>query len=107
MRERGVEPDFPECDAIYLANYLWEVGPFDQGGMGPSAVTHSEIRAWQDNVGVELTSWEARTLRALSEAYLGETIRAKSPSCQPPWSVVPIEEKRKDLPKIIKSVLRG
>lgn len=106
-RRAGNEPDFPECDAIYLANYLWEVGPVSAGGMGPAPVSHTELLAWQENTGVELSSWEARTLRDLSRAYLGESHRAEDPACPAPWSTFSLADKRQMLPKIIKSALRG
>lgn len=106
-RRAGNEPDFPECDAIYLANYLWEIGPVSSGGMGPAPITHMEIRAWQENTGIDLSSWEARTLRDLSGAYLGQSSQSEDPSCPAPWSTVSLEDRRKMLPKLIKSALRG
>lgn len=38
--------------------------------MGASAIPQSEIRAWMDNHGVELTPWEIETLQALDQAAL-------------------------------------
>lgn len=39
-------------------------------GMGPSAIPQSEIRAWQHNHGVELTSWEIDTLCQIDQVAL-------------------------------------
>ena len=77
-------------------------------GMGEGPITQSEIAAWQGNVGIELTSWEARTLRSLSTVYLIECQKAKSPTCPSPLAVAISDEDRKTkLPKMIRSALRG
>ncbi len=107
MRANGVEPELPECTAAYVAGFLWEIGPADNNGMGQSPISHLEMAAWQANTGVDLSSWEARTLRSLSLAYLGEVERAREPGCPSPWLLVPTEEAREQLPKRIRSVLRG
>ena len=107
MRVDNIEPDLPECDAAYLAGYLWEVGPTEVGGMGPAPLSHSEIAGWQENTGIELTSWEARTLRCLSLAYINQTENAKKPTCPPPWLVIPKEEARDSLARRIRDALRG
>lgn len=42
-------------------------------GMGPSAITASELLAWQQLHGVRLTPWEAETLQAMDRAALEVT----------------------------------
>ena len=84
--DSGVTPSYPPisgCD--YLISYLFEVGPTMAGSMGNAPLSHSEIRAWQDNTDTDLTPWEARLLRRLSREYMGASSEAESPSCPPPW----------------------
>jgi len=107
MRIDQIEPHLPECDAVYLADYLWQVGPTVAGGMGPAPLSHCEIAAWQANTGVELSSWEASTLRSLSVAYLNESHEAKKLTQPAPWTAVPKALQRENLARHIKSALRG
>lgn len=106
MERQGREPDYPHCDAAYLAGYLWEVGPVLEGGMGPVTLTQVEVAAWQANTGVYLSSWEVRTLRRMSSAYLAEMSRAKSPAARSPWFVQSVEERRPALALRVRDALR-
>lgn len=106
MRNDGVDPPMPECEAIYLAEYLWQAGPTEVGGMGPAPLSHEEIAAWQANTGIDLTSWEARMLRALSLVYLNESHEAKKPARPQPWMQV-LEIDRELVARKIKGALRG
>lgn len=85
MQAEGIEHELPPCDAAYLADYLWEIGPSLPAGMGAGPITHSEIASWQHNTGIELNSWESRTLRKLSITYLNESHKAKDRKCPAPW----------------------
>ncbi len=53
---------------------IWEafqaISAARPSGMGPSAIPQSEIRAWQDNHGVQLTSWEIETIQQLDAVAL-------------------------------------
>ena len=75
----------PECEAIYLVGYLYEVGPV----IGDLPVTHTELRSWQDNTGIGLNSWEVRTVARLSREYLSESQKAKTPTAPAPWVDAP------------------
>jgi hypothetical protein len=75
----------PECDASYILDYLFELGVSVNG----EALTHSEIRNWQENTGIELQSFEARTLKRLSRAYLEESSKAKNIDAETAWSDAP------------------
>lgn len=97
-------PPRPLCE--YLADYLWDAGPTLPGGMGHVPLTHSEIKAWQDNTGTELTCWEAQTLRRLSAEYLTESQAAEAPDCPAPWSSAPTEETREDVSKKVQNAFR-
>ena len=57
------------------------------GGMGAAPLSHSEIRAWQDNTGEVLTAWEVKTLRRLSNDYLVAAQDAEKPNCKAPFDL--------------------
>lgn len=87
--ERGedYQPHMPPVEAgQHLIDYLWEVGPVVAAGAGIAPVPHSEILAWQQNTGIDLDSWEVRTLRRLSEEYLSQSIASEKPDARPPWT---------------------
>jgi hypothetical protein len=56
----------------YLVSYLWDIGPTSDS----SPLTFSELRAWQDTMGIELKPWEAQIIRRLSCDYLSESHKA-------------------------------
>lgn len=102
------DPAMPPVDAgEHLIDYLFEVGPVQGGGMGPVPLSHTELAAWQDNTGICLSSWEARTLRAMSQQYLSESYRAKDAACPPPWAPEMDDDRRKKVASHIRSLLRG
>jgi hypothetical protein len=74
----------PECAALYLVEYLIELGVT----YGEQSLLYSEIESWQRQSGVELQPWEARVVKHLSEAYLSESHAARDPDAKAPWSVV-------------------
>lgn len=59
-------------DAAYLLSHFREVGPT----LGDAAISSSELRHYQENMGVRLNPWECKTLRRLSIEYLSESHRA-------------------------------
>lgn len=111
MRDQRNEPEYlpahPDCVAIHVASYLWEVGPGVPIGMGMAPITQGEIRHWQDNTGITLNSWEARALRTLSSEYLEESHLAKNPARRAPWPPVPDKSTREEVSKRIRDVLRS
>jgi hypothetical protein len=52
---------------------------------GPVPITHLEIRAWQENSGIELTPWQSALLRRLSQEYIGQLQQAEDSNCKPPF----------------------
>lgn len=87
IHDAGDTPSYPPkplCD--YLVGYLFDAGPYMSGAMGNVPLSHGEIRHWQDNIGIELSAWEVRTLRRLSGDYLGSSQAAESPDCKPPYT---------------------
>lgn len=84
-----VDITMPECDAIYLVEYLFEVGPVISGGMGDAPISHLELDAWQRNTGIELQSWEVRAMHRLSIEYLSESQAAVKFDAPAPWIDAP------------------
>lgn len=75
----------PPCAALYLVDWLFEIGPVMASGMGCVPLTHGEIEAWQHNTGIGLEQWEARMLKKLSLIYLAETQAAAAADYPAPW----------------------
>ncbi len=83
------ELEMPPCAASHIVGYLFEIGPVVLVGMGQGPISHVEIAAWQCNTGIDLDSWEARTLRSLSHEYLVESVQATNRDCPAPWQEAP------------------
>ncbi|MEO7494722.1 MAG: hypothetical protein ABIT83_17550 [Massilia sp.] len=76
------EPDMPSPgNAEYLLAHLWAVGPTS----GDAAISSTELRNYQDNMGIKLSPWECATLRRLSIDYLNESHRSTKADCPPPF----------------------
>lgn len=97
----------PLAVGTHLVAWLWEVGPTVAAGMGEGPITFAELHAWQALIGIELSAWEARTLRAMSRAYASESHRAKKPDCLQPWSPNPDSIDRVQVARNVRSLLRG
>lgn len=79
----------PEITSEHVLTYLLEIGPAASGAAGPAPITHGEIRAWQENTGIALSAWEARTLRQLSREYVGELIAGADRERAAPYTQQP------------------
>lgn len=88
-RGEALEIELPAASADYLRDYLFEVGPFMQGGMAPAPLTFQEMDAWVERTGREIEPWESILLRRMSQAYLDELQAATSPDRPPPWMADP------------------
>lgn len=76
--------------------------------IGDGPITHCELRAWQENTGIELQPWEARTLRSLSNDYLFESIAARKYDRAAPWSDDAMtQDNREAIAMKIRSVMRS
>ena len=107
MRAKGEESDIAEVDAgLYLVDYLMEAGPFTYGASGPIPLNWQDFRSWQDTTGIDLQPWEAKTLRRLSAAYLGQMQKAEEIDCPPPWVPVMTETDRAEVSKNVQTALR-
>jgi len=61
------------------------VGPVFQGGMGASAVPHTEILAWASNTGLTFAGAEAEWINKMSAAYAGELSRSSDENTTSPY----------------------
>lgn len=85
MDADGQPIPMPDNPARYLSAWLLEIGPSVAAGMGEGPIGWSDLTAWERLTGVELSPWEARTLRRMSQAFVAERHDAKKPECPPPW----------------------
>lgn len=84
----------------YLVNLTLEIGPSKVAGMGGLVgIDEIDIAAWQANHGISLTSWEAKTIRALSQAYAYGCMDSRDAKAPAPYSVprdgISLEQKMK------------
>lgn len=88
-RERSDDlymPPMPPMGVLgYLISYLYEIGPVEAAGSGAGPLTHREILAWCQLMGITLQPWETKLIRRLSLEYLFETHKAGKWDAQPPW----------------------
>lgn len=55
-------------------------------GMGPTSLSWADLIHWQEITGIELTPWEAKTLRRLSRAFVDQMNASKEPTCPAPFA---------------------
>lgn len=105
MRDKGRHVTMPPLSdaARPIVEHLLDCGPALPGAMGVVALTYSEIRAYQDATGLELTPGEARMLRRASQAYVAESRDAEDIDAPAPW-ISTDDEKRAAVSKRIGSV---
>lgn len=77
--------EFPECDASYILDYLFEIGLT----LGENPLSHSEIKAYQKNIGLTLQPFEVRFIKRLSEIYLSALQKMKIVNAETPWEECP------------------
>ena len=87
----------------YLIGWLLEIGIAMYSGMGVAPITYSEIYAWAD--GIELTPWEAKTIREMSVEYVSYSQKASESNCPPPFAPPKTIDQQKDLSKRLSSTL--
>lgn len=95
-----------ECGA-HLVDFLWQVGPAMPGGVGPVPITFSELQAWQQQTGCALGSWEVRTLRRMSVAYVAQAEDSRRRDCPPPWIPPAMVRDRADTAKRVRALFRN
>jgi len=72
----------PDCDALYLLDYLFELGIT----LGDRSIDHSELRSWMNNTGLDLQPWECRFIKQLSARYLSAINEYKEPKTKAPFN---------------------
>jgi len=86
LERANEEPEFPELPfRRHLAEWLFDVGPVMQGGMGPVALSHLEIQAWASNVGLEFEGDEAQWLQKMSAVYTDELSKSGGKDTPQPY----------------------
>ncbi|WP_232314753.1 hypothetical protein [Sphingopyxis sp. QXT-31] len=85
QKKDGLEPRMPPNPMPHFIAWLVEIGMVEGGGMGPAPLSWREIAEWQRSVNVRLSPWEARLMRHLSAAYVGEKAKAESENYPAPW----------------------
>lgn len=86
-------PDLQIPDAgnfSYLIDYLYEVGPVSNLGMGPAPISWPDIDAWMKATGTRISPMDALLLKSLSLDYYAQHNLSKDPSCIPPHRAVPL-----------------
>lgn len=102
-----VEVIYPPCEMIYMVDYLFSAGPTLSSPMGATPLTHQEIWAWQQNMGLELCPWEINSLREMSRQYLSELLQSDKHDSPPPWIPEIDKEYGEVIARRVKDVLRG
>jgi len=90
----------------HIIQWLSAVGPVMPDSSGISPVTYQEIESWQRQTGVELTPWEAETIRMLSCEYVAGIQRYSGQKVACPDFDLKRLDKRQ-LAKQIQAVMRG
>jgi hypothetical protein len=96
MEANGVEPSMPDNPAPYLTRWLLEIGPSVPAGMGEGVIGWQDMAAWERLTGVELSPWEARTLRRMSQAFVNQRSDARKANCPEPFAEPEAVAKRID-----------
>ncbi len=91
MKDEFYLPDMPPVDVDHIIEYLFDIGPDVNTGMGDVPLRSEHLIAWQEETGISLLPWEARFLRRLSRAYIVQAQKSEKPDCQPPFG---FEERR-------------
>lgn len=85
MEDENYRPDMPEIDAPHIVEYLFDVGPAVNTGMGAVSLRSEHLIPWEQETGIELQPWEARFLRRLSVDYLVQAQKSEKIDCPPPY----------------------
>lgn len=73
MEFYGADRRMPDEEGIGdLVHALLTVGPVTSGGMGPTVVSWSELKAWCDMTGRHLWPWQACAIIEASRAWLAQ-----------------------------------
>ena len=86
IQKNGGRPLLPDVgDAEYVITYWQDLGMVEMGAMGPIPLSAREILSWQECTGVELSAWEYRAIKQMSQSYLMQAKESEKPECEPPY----------------------
>jgi hypothetical protein len=86
MRRGGItHPPMPPNPAPHITEWLVEMGLSEAAGMGVAPLSWTTIDAWCRRTGIDLSPWEARLIRRLSQDYIAMSRKAECETCPPPW----------------------
>lgn len=87
-RLENIDPDaltLPEIETHQrLITWLDEIGYYASGANGPVEIPWTEIQAWSQMTGTEITQKEALALKSLSRAYVGQYHKSSDPLASDP-----------------------
>lgn len=101
MKADGREPILPDNPAPYLTDWFLEIGPT----AGETPLGWQDLVAWSRLTGIELTPWEARTLRRLSKTFLNQKFDARKSGCPEPREQADQRETRKRVDEQFKAMM--
>jgi hypothetical protein len=78
----------PQCQAEFLVLLFYEVGLCGQGANGVVAISWQEIESWKRLTDKRLTTWEAETIKSMSEAYVNEVQAGRDKNRPMPYADV-------------------
>ncbi|WP_082452791.1 hypothetical protein [Sphingomonas sp. Leaf208] len=95
----------PPLPLPHLIERWTEIGMTGSNGMSATPLSWTEIAAWQANTCIRLSPWEARIIRALSLAYVGQSRDSEEETCPSPWRGAVTEAEKAAEVAILDSVL--
>jgi len=97
----------PVNPAPYITDWLLEIGPTAPAADGAAPLEFSEMAEWSRLMGVQMSPWEAKTLRRLSRAYVNQRAEARNPACIEPMCKVDPETARTRVEDQFKSMMES
>ena len=95
----------PPLPLPHIIERWTEIGMVGSNGMASTPLSWTEISAWQANTYIRLSSWEAKVIRALSQAYVAQARISEDETCPPPWRGIVTEAEKATEIAILDSVL--
>lgn len=73
-------PEYP-----HLLEWFFDFGPVEKMDNGFRPIDYKEIKAWSDLTKIELVEDEPNILHQMSVEYDNMLVKARKPSCPPPY----------------------
>lgn len=86
---------------------MFEVGPSEAGGFGPTPLSFRELDAWANRIPHGLQPWEFMMLRRLSFEWIAESQRAEDATCPPPFDGGVTDEELRATAARLKAAMKG